>query len=105
MKIKKKAIALPALLVAGTYSTLMAQTTQNANKALSEIAAGVSGLFDNAWKVALAIAALIAIVGSINVYSKWHKGDPNVSSAIAGWVGAVVGFILMGVVLKAVFTA
>lgn len=104
MKITKKAVALPALLAAGTYSKLMAQASiQNANKALNEIASGVSGMFDSAWKVALAAAALVGIAGAIHVYIKWHKGDPNVTSAIAGWIGAIVVIILMGVALQTVF--
>lgn len=84
-------------------SLLTAQTTQNATKALNEVATSVGGLFENAWKVALSVAAVIGIVGAIVVYSKWQQGDPQVTRHVAGWFGSAVAVILMGVALRAIF--
>lgn len=77
--------------------------TEDPNAVLNTISGKVSGLLDGAWKIALAVAGVLGVIGAIVCYGKFQQGDPNATKSVYGWAGAVIIFIVMGAVLKAVF--
>lgn len=103
MKKFKKIVTVAPVILLSWGARVSAQTTSDATKALTEVQKAVSGMWQYAWAAALSVAALVGIIGAIICYTKWQQGDPNVTKTIAGWAGAVVAIIIMGMVLKTVF--
>ncbi|MDR0606510.1 MAG: DUF4134 domain-containing protein [Bacteroidales bacterium] len=111
-KIKNKARTICAALFVAICTIMLfvpeqthAQSTgiSKAKTALNTVAGDISGLYDTVSKVLFAIAALIALVGGIIVYSKWTHGDPNAAKLVAAWLGSILFFVASGVLVRAMF--
>lgn len=88
--------------LSATSMVLMAQTSK-VNTGLKQATDEVKGVFETACNLLYAVCAIMAIIGCFHVYSKWTSGDPDVTKAVAGWIG---GLIFVGVaitVIRAVF--
>ncbi len=89
--------------LSATSMVMMAAGDNKINKGLQEATEQVQGVFNTACNLLYAVCAIMAIIGSFHVYSKWTSGDPDVTKAVAGWAG---GLIFVGVaiaVIKAAF--
>ena len=89
--------------LSATSMVMMAAGDSKINKGLEKATGEIQGVFNTACDLLYAVCAIMAIIGSFHVYSKWTSGDPDVTKAVAGWAG---GLIFVGVaiaVIKAVF--
>lgn len=77
--------------------------TDDPASVLNTISGKLSGLLDGAHKIAFSVAGVLGFIGAIVCYGKFQQGDPNATKHVYGWVGAVIIFVIMGAVLKAVF--
>lgn len=101
-KFKKIATVAPVILLSWG-ARVSAQTAADATKALTDGQKAISGMWQYAWTFAMSIAALIGIVGIIICFTKWQQGDPNFGKTAGGWFAGVVGFVIMGIILKSIF--
>jgi hypothetical protein len=60
-----------------------------------------SQVFGVAVNILYAICGVVAIVGTIHVYSKWSSGDPNTTKIAASWVGALIFVAVSALVIRA----
>lgn len=88
-----------AVLSAGTFASLMAQSAQGIDQATSEVQSYV----DPVANLIIAIGAVVGLIGGIRVYIKWQSGDQDTQKALMGWFGACLFLILVGVVIRAFF--
>jgi len=95
----KSLLVFTALTLFG-FMTGFAQSI-NPSTALNQVNTQVRGMFGAASNLLFGIAALIAIVGVIHVYTKWSKNDPNTTTVAASWFGALVFVALSGVIIRA----
>lgn len=70
---------------------------------INEATSQITSFFDPLEKLSYAIAAIVGLIGGIQVYSKWSKGDPHTKDAAAAWGGACIFFVVIGAVLRAFF--
>jgi len=63
----------------------------------------VSGMFDNASLLILAIGAIVGLIGGVRCYIKWNTGDQDVMKSVMGWGGACVFLVVVALVIRAFF--
>jgi TRAP-type C4-dicarboxylate transport system permease small subunit len=90
------------MLLASTQVFAQAELSK-AKTALGTVVSSITGIYDTVYKVLLAIAAIVAIIGGFIVYSKWNSGDPNATKLAAAWFGSALFLVVIGVFIKAVF--
>lgn len=89
--------------LSATSMVIMAAGDSKINQGLEEATKEVKGVFNTACDLLYAVCAIMAIIGSFHVYSKWTSGDPDVTKAVAGWAGGLI-FVAVAIgVIKAVF--
>jgi len=70
---------------------------------INEATSLVTGYFDPGTKLIYAIGAVVGLIGSIKVYSKWSSGDPDTSKTAASWFGACIFLIVAATILRSFF--
>lgn len=89
--------------LSATSMVIMAAGDSKINQGLEEATKEVKGVFNTACDLLYAVCAIMAIIGSFHVYSKWTSGDPDVTKAVAGWAGGLIFVVVAIGVIKAVF--
>lgn len=81
-----------------------------ANSALADGVAGITqattmitGYFEPAVKLMYAIGAICGLIGGVQLYMKFIKGDPEAGSRAGAWFGGCVALVVVGTVLKSFF--
>lgn len=93
-------------LVIATVLLLIVQSSAMAQSGVAGLNTATSTLktyIDPATNIALAIGAIVGIVGGIRVYSKWNSGDPNINGDLMGWGGSCLFLVLSSLIIKAFF--
>jgi len=70
---------------------------------ITEATQMVTSYFDPATKLIYAIGAVVGLIGSIKVYSKFSSGDQDTSKTAASWFGACVFLIVGATILRSFF--
>ena len=94
------------LLAMGLLSApaLMAQRTlDSGSAALGNVETGLTAYIQPITNICYIIAALVAIVGAVQVYSKMTSGDPGAGKTAASWFGGAVFLILIPTIITALF--
>ena len=47
--------------------------------------------------------AILGIIGALHVYWVWQEGRRDITPLVMKWIGGIVFFILIGIILKATF--
>ena len=63
----------------------------------------LTGYFDPATKFIYAGGAIVVLIGAINLYSKFSRGDPDTGKTAGSWFGACVFLIVAATVLRSFF--
>ena len=63
----------------------------------------ISGIFQSLSDVILVIGAIVGLVGGIQVFVKWNRGERDINKEIAAWGGSCVFLLIMGTILKTAF--
>lgn len=94
--------ALAVVILAGTE--LVAQRTiQSGSTALNGVQTGLTAYVQPITNICYIIAALVAIVGGVQVYSKMTSGDPGAGKTAATWFGGAVFLILIPTIVTSLF--
>lgn len=97
MKLKKSTLVVLALLCTITISA------QDLGGAIEDAADEVSGIFVNLKRFLWALAALVALYGVFNVYSKYQSQDQDAPKAAARFGFGFIFLIASGFIVEAVF--
>lgn len=73
------------------------------NSGLQNATNEIKGIFETVATLTLVIAALVGLVGGIQVYSKFSSGDPDGGKRIGKWVGGAVFIGLVPTIIRALF--
>jgi hypothetical protein len=93
-----------ALLVVATTLDALAQGGLSAGKqGIQDATSAISGYFDPATLLIYAIAAIIGLVGSVKVFSKWNSGDQDTQKSAMSWFGSCIFLVVVATVLRAFF--
>lgn len=104
----KYAIATVVLSVFNVVN-VMAQSNRGVKdvnavgSAISDATGQITGIFDSIATLCFVIAAIVGLVGGIQVYSKFSSGDPDGGKRIGKWVGGAVFMGLVPSIIKALF--
>jgi hypothetical protein len=63
----------------------------------------LTSMFDSVSNMALAIAAIVGLIGGVRCYIKWNTGDQDVLKSIMGWGGAVLFFVVVALTIRIFF--
>ena len=99
---KAKYAFATAILAVFNFANAMAQSSK-LNAGLQNATNEIKGTFDTVANLTLIISALVALVGGIQVYSKFSSGDPDGGKRIGKWVGGAVFIGLVPTIIKALF--
>ncbi|MGV3767884.1 MAG: DUF4134 domain-containing protein [Chitinophagaceae bacterium] len=61
------------------------------------------GYFDAGIYLMYVIAAILGIIGGVQVYQRWIAGDPNTLQTAASWFGPCISLVLVATVLRLFF--
>ena len=90
------------LLLVGT--ALRAQTgAGQMSTAIENSKSDISSIFQSLSDVILVIGAIVGLVGGIQVFVKWNRGERDINKEIAAWGGSCVFLLIMGTILKTAF--
>ncbi len=93
---------LAMLCIAGT-DLVGQRTLQSGSAALAGVETGLTAYIQPITNICYIIAALVAIVGGVQVYSKMTSGDPGAGKTAASWFGGAVFLILIPTIITALF--
>ncbi len=93
---------LAMLSIAGT-DLVGQRTLQSGSTALAGVETGLTAYIQPITNICYIIAALVAIVGGVQVYSKMTSGDPGAGKTAASWFGGAVFLILIPTIITALF--
>ncbi len=71
--------------------------------ALSNVSTELNNYVKPACQILYAVAGIIAIVGAVQVYSKWQSGDPNATKLAASWFGGAIFICLVAAIITRMF--
>lgn len=91
------------LLAAFFMTAVNAFAQGNGTAGITEATTMVTSYFDPATKLIYAIGAVVGLIGSIKVYSKFSSGDQDTSKTAASWFGACVFLIVAATILRSFF--
>lgn len=95
-------LALSLLLALG--ETVLAQRTGSAaTTAPNGVQADMTTYVQPITNICYIIAAMVGIIGGVQVYSKWTSGDPGAGKTAAGWGAAAVFLILVPAIITGLF--
>jgi hypothetical protein len=100
------ALAFPfsGLLLLISNGALYAQTgAAQMSTAIENSKTDISGIFQSLSDVILVIGAIVGLVGGIQVFVKWNRGERDINKEIAAWGGSCVFLLIMGTILKTAF--
>ena len=101
-RVQRRFFALLALAMVG--SQLVAQRTlASGSTALGTVETGLTAYIQPITNICYIIAALVAIVGGVQVYSKMTSGDPGAGKTAATWFGGAVFLILIPTIVTSLF--
>ena len=105
MKNNKNIIAkvLFALVSIFAVNLLSAQSAGSLDEGITAATDTIAGSFDAIETLIFAIAAVLALVGAIRVYSKFQSGDPDTMKSAMGWFGAAIFLIVASFAIRAFF--
>ena len=86
-----------------TACSVFAQGGGSGITGITEATQMVTSYFDPATKLIYAIGAVVGLIGSIKVYSKFSSGDPDTSKTAASWFGACIFLIVGATILRSFF--
>lgn len=96
--------ALSSLLLLFASTTLQAQNgAAQMSTALENSKTDISGIFQSLSDVILIIGAIVGLVGGIQVFVKWNRGERDINKEIVAWGGSCVFLLIMGTILKTAF--
>lgn len=75
----------------------------NGQAGITEATNMVTSYFDPGTKLIYCIGAIVGLIGSIKVYSKFSSGDPDTSKTAASWFGACIFLIVAATILRSFF--
>jgi hypothetical protein len=97
-------LALSSLLLLFASTTLHAQNgAAQMSTAIENSKTDISGIFQSLSDVILVIGAIVGLVGGIQVFVKWNRGERDINKEIAAWGGSCVFLLIMGTILKTAF--
>lgn len=96
-----KKILFSFFMCLAAVSTAFAQG--NGMQGITDATTMVTSYFDPAVKLIYCIGAVVGLIGSIKVYSKFSAGDPDTSKTAASWFGACIFLIVAATILKSFF--
>lgn len=95
-------LALAALFIIG--GEVAAQRTgSSATTALTNVQTDMTTYVQPITNICYIIAAIVGIIGGVQVYSKWTSGDPGAGKTAAGWAAAAVFLILVPSIISGLF--
>ena len=97
-------ISFSSLLLLISNGALYAQTgAAQMSTAIENSKTDISGIFQSLSDVILVIGAIVGLVGGIQVFVKWNRGERDINKEIAAWGGSCVFLLIMGTILKTAF--
>lgn len=100
---KRMFTACVCLFVVGCVSLFAQATTEMGTQALGEVTAKIKAYIPFVQNLIYAIAGVVAVVGSIQVYMKMNNGDQDVSKSIMMLIGACLFLVAAAVALPKFF--
>ena len=98
------AFSISSLLLLLSSISLQAQTgAGQMSTAIENSKTDISGIFQSLSDVILVIGAIVGLVGGIQVFVKWNRGERDINKEIAAWGGSCVFLLIMGTILKTAF--
>lgn len=98
------AFSISCLLLLLSNISLHAQTgAGQMSTAIENSKTDISGIFQSLSDVILVIGAIVGLVGGIQVFVKWNRGERDINKEIAAWGGSCVFLLIMGTILKTAF--
>ena len=98
------AFSISSLLLLLSNISLQAQTgAGQMSTAIENSKTDISGIFQSLSDVILVIGAIVGLVGGIQVFVKWNRGERDINKEIAAWGGSCVFLLIMGTILKTAF--
>jgi hypothetical protein len=98
------ALSFSSLLLLISNGALYAQTgAAQMSTAIENSKTDISGIFQSLSDVILVIGAIVGLVGGIQVFVKWNRGERDINKEIAAWGGSCVFLLIMGTILKTAF--
>ena len=98
------AFSFSTLLLLLSNGALYAQTgAAQMSTAIENSKTDISGIFQSLSDVILVIGAIVGLVGGIQVFVKWNRGERDINKEIAAWGGSCVFLLIMGTILKTAF--
>ncbi len=90
-------------VLAGTDLVAQGRNLGAGATALTNVETGLTAYIQPITNICYIIAALVAIVGGVQVYSKMTSGDPGAGKTAASWFGGAVFLILIPTIITALF--
>lgn len=94
---------LALAMLASSVEVFAQRNSTQGVQAFREATTIITNYFEPASNLALAIGAVVGIIGAVRVYNKWSSGDPDTMKAATAWFGACIFLLLSGAVIKAFF--
>jgi hypothetical protein len=92
-----------ALVCALGAEAVAQRTGAAATTALTNVQASMTSYVQPISNICYIVAAIVGIIGGVQVYSKWTSGDPGAGKTAAGWGAAAVFLILVPSIITALF--
>lgn len=92
-----------ALLILGSASLLAQRNIGSGSAALTGVETGLTAYIQPITNICYIIAAIVAIVGGVQVYSKMTSGDPGAGKTAATWFGGAIFLILIPTIVTSLF--
>lgn len=99
----KRSLAYVCLGFMGCAMAYGQASTDMGTKALQEVTTGIIKYIPYVQNLIYAIAGVVAVIGSIQVYMKMNNGDQDVSKSIMMLVGACLFLVAAAVALPKFF--
>lgn len=97
-------VTMSSLLLLLLPSTaIQAQGAVQMSNAIENSKTDISGIFQSLSDIILVIGAIVGLVGGIQVFVKWNRGERDINKEIAAWGGSCVFLLIMGTILKTAF--
>jgi hypothetical protein len=92
-----------ALLEVAVLGTLAAAAqTADGNAGINQANTMIRSYFDSAVNLMYGIAAIVALIGAVDVFMKMHRGQ-EVGRSIAIWFGGCIFLAVVATVIKSFF--
>lgn len=82
---------------------IQAQNIGNATNSLNQAASELKSTWGAAVNLAMAISALVALIGLVMCLVKWYQGDGQTAMAAGKWMGGGIFFLVGIAIIKGLF--